>query len=434
MARRARVLLTAALLAISATTAAAQSGVDQVVALDQFKAPLTITAVTPTTIGSLAQAAGVPMGVEILAPSAARPWKVQASGRSLRAVLDDIISADGRYGWREDDGVVVIRPVSAWADESDVLHRSVGSLRLTRADGNDALVAINEFFGATPLRGSGPPDTRTFDVALPSGRLLDTLNGIVRAHGTMVWAIHPTGSSRILPLTVSLVVGSSSIGFGFRSDVAIKRVSYEGPRRFRSEPSVPVLDRIVGKRRTGDLVVLRSVRDLADVAAAVEVPLGLELLPPQAAPNPPQAITVTGLPLRIALGALADVDARYEWREMDGVIVVRPRTAWSDPENRLSSPVSHVRLEQVTTSEAIRRVLTLLGSEQRLASVPDTRPVSVDIASGTILDLLSAVARSHGALSWRFQEVDPAESLSHSSGYLLLLEFFSGNGTTITIR
>jgi hypothetical protein len=54
----------------------------------------------------------------------------------------------------------------------------------------------------------------------------------------------------------------------------------------------------------------------------------------------PRPVDVRGLTLRQALDAVVAVDRRYEWRDMEGVPVVRPKTAWRDSGHPLSRRLS----------------------------------------------------------------------------------------------
>jgi len=106
--------------------ALAQAALDRAVGLDSFGKPLVLTKLTAADIGSLAAAARAPMGFESAAPGGPTGWRIEATGRPLRAVLDAIVAADSRYEWRDDDGVVVLRPSAAWSDRGNALYRSVG--------------------------------------------------------------------------------------------------------------------------------------------------------------------------------------------------------------------------------------------------------------------------------------------------------------------
>jgi hypothetical protein len=54
----------------------------------------------------------------------------------------------------------------------------------------------------------------------------------------------------------------------------------------------------------------------------------------------PTPLDVRGVPLRQALDAVVAKDRRYSWREVDGVVVVRPVAAWRDREHPLLRTVS----------------------------------------------------------------------------------------------
>ncbi len=41
--------------------------------------------------------------------------------------------------------------------------------------------------------------------------------------------------------------------------------------------------------------------------------------------------------------------------------------------------------------------------------IGDSRSISIDLPTGTVLDYLNAVARSHGELTWHWQELSELE-------------------------
>jgi hypothetical protein len=101
-----------------------------------------------------------------------------------------------------------------------------------------------------------------------------------------------------------------------------------------------------------------TVRVVAELAGRLGLPFGFEewgalkqrVSPPFASRSGarmppivsvrPRPIDVRGLTLRQALDAVVAVDRRYEWRDVDGVPVVRPKTAWRDAGHPLSRMVS----------------------------------------------------------------------------------------------
>jgi hypothetical protein len=82
----------------------------------------------------------------------------------------------------------------------------------------------------------------------------------------------------------------------------------------------------------------------------------------------PTPLDVRGVPMRLALDAVVAKDRRYEWREMDGVVVVRPRPAWRDPGHPLLRPVPADR--------------------------------ESEFPGGTLLDMLNAAVRARGGMHW----------------------------------
>ena len=398
--------------------ALAQAALDRAIGLDSFGKPLVLTKLTAADIGSLAAAARVPMGFEAGPPGSPSGWKVEASGRTLRSVLDAIVAADSRYEWRDDGGVIVLRPSAAWSERDNALYRSVGSIRFDEVGSADALRIVAGLFGED-LRASQRDDlsdAKRFRLDLPPGTILEALNGIVRAHGLLAWALEPWPStphgpgSVVPPFMISLASGSTgrAHGTGVRLDreprVAELVESWRRPR----PSSGPVLDRLVGQKYNGDAFVLHGAHDLKDLAFAAQIPIGVELLP---APNPaPRGVRVTGLTVRDALIALMALDPRYDWREFDGVIVVRPVLAWADPEHPLSREIPAVRLDQITVADAVNFQHSLL--EPRFKYAPerdggaDVPRVSADVPRGPLLLLLNALARSHGQLCWMYEELN----------------------------
>jgi hypothetical protein len=110
---------------------------------------------------------------------------------------------------------------------------------------------------------------------------------------------------------------------------------------------------------------------------------------------------------RQAFDHLMTLMPMYAWKEMDGVIVVRPKAAWDNPEDVLNLPtrpfettneplddVLHILLQAVTPSvfsphEDVRRLQAALY-----------RPVAVGFPGGTMLEAVNAVVRARPAAFW----------------------------------
>jgi hypothetical protein len=195
-----------------------------------------------------------------------------------------------------------------------------------------------------------------------------------------------------------------------------------------------ILDRRVKARQDGTLLVARSVSDYAieSLAAAAGVPMGIERIAPLDVLPSGREVTITGLSLRAALDVLIGFDPRYAWQEMNGVIVVRPVSAWGNPSHPLFRAVGSLQLTNVKAKRAIDTVASLLGVLESNTSFPDSKAISLDLPPGTILDVLNGIARAHGALVWSFSQLSDEDR--RLTGFRHLLTFSTrggGHGMTV---
>jgi hypothetical protein len=137
------------------------------------------------------------------------------------------------------------------------------------------------------------------------------------------------------------------------------------------------------------------------------------------------------MPLRVALEAIGSLDPRFEWRDMNGVIVFRPVEAWADPYDPLFRLIPSVRLDDVPGSEAVGLVRSMLRAPEpatdKSSDFSDSRHFSIDLPQSTMLDLLNAVVRSHGELTWDLSDVD--RSRLSPEGYQHTMTFHNFHGT-----
>jgi hypothetical protein len=215
------------LLLASSAPVFAQSVLDRVVGPTPWNQPLTLTQLNGQNIGGLALAARVPMGIESNPRPFRANWSIPATGRPLREVLDALIAVEPGYVWEEMDGLVLIRPVERASGDRDVLSIQIDRFQLRDVRSADAINALAVLFGAGGV--AGPGDTRRFSVDMPDGStILEVLNAIVRAHGTLAWAYEhkpPVGMSERIPAAISLFIGSSSgAAVGISTNARIGRV------------------------------------------------------------------------------------------------------------------------------------------------------------------------------------------------------------------
>ena len=393
-------------------------------------APVTLQGLDGQQLAILGRAAGVPMGFEGVLPRGPRV-SVRATRRPLREVLDALIETDPRYEWREDAGVVVVRPIGAWADDTSPLRAALEGLTLDNITAGDALDVLAHMVGVAPPQLG--LDSRRFSVQVRQGASwLDALNAIVREHGALTWTIEPLNSFRgDVPLVIKLNTGASGVGIGVPADAVRSPDAVVG--RPEPEHESHLLDRIVGTTPLGDAIRASTVNGQVarDVANAVGVPIGFEALP---AAEPvawlSDGLNISGMTLQQALEGLVTLDPRYEWREANGVIAIRPAGAWLASENPLFQLVPALQLEDVPASTVIARISALLGAPQH-TEFPDTRGFSVDVPRGTLFDLLNGISRAHGQLSWAWEEIPADDKQLVSRGLRHRITFSLRRGVAV---
>ncbi len=162
----------------------------------------------PAAVMRIARAAQIPTGIEKLPDDCPASWrptaseperdKVYLTRKRVGKALNELVAADPRYKWIESDGVIVIRPVAAWANRQHFLHRTIRSFTVVQ---QHAGVAFQEWRQAVwedthrPLRSAGrlrsEEGNRPLTVTIArESSALSALEQIVRAHGRLVWEVH----------------------------------------------------------------------------------------------------------------------------------------------------------------------------------------------------------------------------------------------------
>jgi hypothetical protein len=127
-----------------------------------------------------------------------------------------------------------------------------------------------------------------------------------------------------------------------------------------------------------------------------------------------------------ALDSVVALHPAYGWRSVKGVIHVRPRAAFADPNHFLTRTARHIEFEDTlplhATFEAHRLFIPdcvvrhpiytdqrdeFLKNEHRAMR----QPVTLSFKGGTVLDLLDAVIKAHGSLYWNVTYQVPPERL-----------------------
>jgi hypothetical protein len=189
---------------ISAIRAARASRLDTVIEEDvSIFVPLPRCAV-PGVAARISRIILTPAGIEYapescsemqrIAPDAK---KVTLEGLTARQALDRLVQLDSRYHWVETDGVIVLRPLEAWADASHFLHRTSTSFHLDAGNYAGALHAVQSALsGNSSSANGGELGGRTPQGSAPISVHLDravsayeALNTIVRTHGALQWRV-----------------------------------------------------------------------------------------------------------------------------------------------------------------------------------------------------------------------------------------------------
>jgi hypothetical protein len=156
-----------------------------------------------------------------------------------------LIIADPHYRWQDVGQIVVIRPIAAWTDPTNLLNREVRPLKVENAHVRTVLHEMLQaampslFIPHTDLQlsSNGRPDNPPAWIDTPvsltfrGGTLLETLGTIAKAHGSLIWQVgydrshavtemqtleFPGGSTSIPAITTPPLASASGVSKGTR--------------------------------------------------------------------------------------------------------------------------------------------------------------------------------------------------------------------------
>jgi hypothetical protein len=156
----------------------------------------------PSTVLGLAKYFEFPAGAEFI-PGACH-WEREGPGKdhvflqgmTVEEALNKLVELDGRYRWVESEGVIVMRPLDAWADPKNFLNQVTTGFDLEDKNLGGALDAIVSGLVEKPRTGGDALSNRTelgartFTVHLGATSVIGALNSVVREHGKMWWEVH----------------------------------------------------------------------------------------------------------------------------------------------------------------------------------------------------------------------------------------------------
>lgn len=154
----------------------------------------------PGLVGRIAFALKQPAGIEFLpgrcpptAGSDARTERWSGRGLTFQEALNQLIRLDPRYGWADDGGVIVVRPMAAVNDADHFLHRTLRLLTVADGTLDDGLDSVSSALGPLEFksdhRQAGPLWDARFSLSLRNSSAISALGSIVRIHGASMWSV-----------------------------------------------------------------------------------------------------------------------------------------------------------------------------------------------------------------------------------------------------
>jgi hypothetical protein len=163
------------------------------------------------------------------------------------------------------------------------------------------------------------------------------------------------------------------------------------------------------------------------LVSSAKVPMGFEQagpLPTSSGPRTPQPLV--GMTMRQVLDLIVGLDPRYTWREVDGVAVVRPSAAWSDPDDALNRRVQNIHWTSVNARQTLDRLTSVIFDAPVIATPGSVNPgtFEVAVADGTVIQVLNAAAKAGGLFWWTQTE----KTSSGSKALMVSLAGFDDRG------
>lgn len=192
--------------------------------------------------------------------------------------------------------------------------------------------------------------------------------------------------------------------------------------------SLPVRQRIIDRNFPVRLPVAPcSVpSEIQFIAGSVGAVSGVEYDPApcdwaSAPPKPTDEINLLGSTIEEALNTLVKLDPRYAWQESEGVIMLRPIAAWTDPKHFLHESIGPIEFENKTMATALDLVHPIIGRKpgdgvtaQLVGRTPQGwQEFSVRLPGMSAFEALNAIVRAHGNLHWQLQYCGRERSREH---------------------
>ena len=195
----------------------------------------------------------------------------------------------------------------------------------------------------------------------------------------------------------------------------------------------PALDRIVGRTESGTSLIVTALNGAEPSGfwrRLPVLPMGFEGAP--RASLQPWTIAATGMTLRAVLDAIVAADSRYDSREDDGVVVLRPALSWQSFGGVLDNVIAPITLQDMQVVDAVSVVVELFsGRGPNIVAGPgDTNHFSVNMTAGSLIAGLNGIVRAHGTMAWTLEQ----KPLRRAEYPMTLSLFVGANGSGVGVR
>jgi hypothetical protein len=159
------------------------------------------------SLASIARTSGVLIGFETKLDVGSRARKTRFGsslrGKKVSEALDDLMAIHKDYEWHSFNGVIHVRPQSAFADANHFLNQVIGPLELTDALPLHATFEVHRVFVPdcvvnhpiytdqrdTFLEHEEPAMRQPLTLSFNGGTVLDLLDAVIKAHGALYWNV-----------------------------------------------------------------------------------------------------------------------------------------------------------------------------------------------------------------------------------------------------
>ena len=176
---------------------------------------------------------------------------------------------------------------------------------------------------------------------------------------------------------------------------------------------------LAGAQAVHELFSAEAVRQgQPTLDAVVHVPVGFENTPdcwltPRSLRAGAGSDIVTGMSARQVFDHVIASMPMFSWKALNRVVVVRPTSAWADPNDLLNQRVQPFEATNEYVDDVLHAVLRAATPSLYIPheDVPRSgelvnHSMTLVFSGGTMLDALNAMVRAHGSAEWHVGYID----------------------------